>query len=47
MDIYPISFVNFFANIVTVSEQQKARPGKVAVVRESHKLFLSLTGKFA
>jgi hypothetical protein len=28
MDIYPISFVKNFASIVTVSEQQKARPGK-------------------
>jgi hypothetical protein len=26
MDIYPISFVKNFASIVTVSEQQKARP---------------------
>jgi hypothetical protein len=30
MDIYPISFVKFFASIVTVSEQQKARPGSTA-----------------
>jgi hypothetical protein len=29
MDIYPISLVKIFASIVTVSEQQKARPGKV------------------
>jgi hypothetical protein len=27
MDIYPISFVKKIASIVTVSEQQKARPG--------------------
>jgi hypothetical protein len=31
MDIYPISFVKIFASIVTVSEQQKARPGSTAV----------------
>jgi hypothetical protein len=30
MDIYPISFVKNFASIVTVSEQQKARPGSTA-----------------
>jgi hypothetical protein len=30
MDIYPISFVKKFASIVTVFEQQKARPGKTA-----------------
>jgi hypothetical protein len=30
MDIYPISFVKIFASIVTVSEQQKARPGSTA-----------------
>jgi hypothetical protein len=30
MDIYPISFVKFFASIVAVSEQQKARPGSTA-----------------
>jgi hypothetical protein len=29
--VYPISFVKFFASIVTVSKQQKARPGKVGV----------------
>jgi hypothetical protein len=35
MDIYPISFVNFFASIVTVSEQQKARPGSTAAHKSS------------
>jgi hypothetical protein len=35
MDIYPISFVNIFASIVTVSEQQKARPGSTAAHKSS------------
>jgi hypothetical protein len=35
MDIYPISFVKFFASIVTVSEQQKARPGSTAAHKSS------------
>jgi hypothetical protein len=35
MDIYPISFVNFFASIATVSEQQKARPGSTAAHKSS------------
>jgi hypothetical protein len=35
MDIYPISFVQIFASIVTVSEQQKARPGKTAAHKSS------------
>jgi hypothetical protein len=32
MDIYPISFVKIFATIVTVFEQQKARPGSTQVL---------------
>jgi hypothetical protein len=35
MDIYPISFVKKFASIVTVSEQQKARPGSTAAHKTS------------
>jgi hypothetical protein len=35
MDIYPISFVKFFASIVTVSEQQKARLGSTAAHKSS------------
>jgi hypothetical protein len=35
MDIYPITFVKKFASIVTVSEQQKARPGSTAVQKSS------------
>jgi hypothetical protein len=35
MDIYPISFVKILASIVTVSEQQKARPGKTAAHKSS------------
>jgi hypothetical protein len=35
MDIYPISFVKNFASIVTVSEQQKARPGSTAEHKSS------------
>jgi hypothetical protein len=35
MDIYPISFVKKFASIVTVSEQQKARPGSTAAHKSS------------
>jgi hypothetical protein len=35
MDIYPISFVKNFASIVTVSEQQKARPGSTAAHKSS------------
>jgi hypothetical protein len=35
MDIYPISFVKIFASIVTVSEQQKARPGSSAAHKSS------------
>jgi hypothetical protein len=35
MDIYPISFVKIFASIVTVSEQQKARPGSTAAHKSS------------
>jgi hypothetical protein len=32
---YPISFVKNFASIVTVSEQQKARPGSTAAYKSS------------
>jgi hypothetical protein len=35
MDIYPISFVKKIASIVTVSEQQKARPGSTAAHKPS------------
>jgi hypothetical protein len=35
IDIYPISFVKIFASIVTVSEQQKARPGSTAAHKSS------------
>jgi hypothetical protein len=35
MDIYHISFVKKFASIVTVSEQQKARPGSTAAHKSS------------
>jgi hypothetical protein len=35
MAIYPISFVIIFASIVTVSEQQKARPGSTAANNSS------------
>jgi hypothetical protein len=35
MDIYPISFVQIFDSIVTVSEQQKARPGSTAAHKSS------------
>jgi hypothetical protein len=35
MDIYPISFVKIFASIVTVSEQQKTRPGCSAAHKSS------------
>jgi hypothetical protein len=36
MDIlYPISFVKIFASIVTVSEQQTARPSKTAAHKSS------------
>jgi hypothetical protein len=35
MDIYPISFVKKFTSIVTVSEQQKARPGSTAAHKSS------------
>jgi hypothetical protein len=35
MDIYPISFVKIFASIVTLSEQQKARPGSTAAHKSS------------
>jgi hypothetical protein len=33
--VYPISFVKIFASIVTVSEQQKARPGSTAAHKSS------------
>jgi hypothetical protein len=33
--VYPISFVKIFTSIVTVSEQQKARPGKTAAHKSS------------
>jgi hypothetical protein len=35
MDIYPISFVKNLASIVTVSKQQKARPGSTAAHKSS------------
>jgi hypothetical protein len=35
MDIYAISFVQNFASIVTVSEQQKARPDSTAAHKSS------------
>jgi hypothetical protein len=35
IDIYPITFVKKFASIVTVSEQQKARPGSTAAHKSS------------
>jgi hypothetical protein len=35
MDIYPISYVKQIASIVTVSEQQKARPGSTAAHKSS------------
>jgi hypothetical protein len=35
MDIFPISFVKIFASIVTVSEQQKARPGSTVTQKSS------------
>jgi hypothetical protein len=35
VDIYPISFVKFFASIVTVSELQKARTGSTAAHKTS------------
>jgi hypothetical protein len=38
--IYPISFVKKFASIVTVSEQQKARPGSTAAHKSSSLDFL-------
>jgi hypothetical protein len=42
MDIYPISFVKNFASVVTVSEQQKARPGKTAAHKSSTFYWLKL-----
>jgi hypothetical protein len=42
MDIYPIFFVKHFTSIVTVSEQQKARPGSTA----AHKLIFCVTHVF-
>jgi hypothetical protein len=35
MYLHPISFVNIFASIVTVSEQRKARPGSTAAHKSS------------
>jgi hypothetical protein len=42
MDIYPISFVKNFASIVTVSEQQKARPGSTAAHKSSTNYWIEL-----